>query len=309
MKRLFLIALWGLSYSMTSFAQTTKAADSTLLILEDTLNVLSYSFVNDIDPNTRFASCNIFIKKLVAGLKENHSFNYPFERLAAISIQYPPDSSFRIFSWQLKVDAGNYRHYGAIQMNAKELQLFPLIDRSFEFSIPEDTLVTNREQWYGALYYNIIPHPTANPTHYLLFGLDGYNDLNRRKIIEVLHFDESGQPIFGKKVFSDPYDPNFSNKTRIIVEYAADAATRVNFDRELGMVIHDHIILADGKKLPDGSYVGFKAKKVENQGKQQGQWERIDKVFHQRSAEPPRLDNAQPAKEQYDLFGKKITKN
>lgn len=300
MKRIFLMTLWGLGIALSSVAQTVKAEDSTLLVLEDTLNVLSYSFINDIDPNTRFASCNLFIKKLVTGLKEPFSFDYPFERLSAISIQYPPDSSFRIFSWQLKVDVGNYRHYGAIQMNSEELQLFPLIDRSFEFSTPEDAVVTNREKWYGALYYNIVPHPTSNPTHYLLFGLDGYNDLNRRKIIEVLYF-ENGNPIFGKKVFYDAYDPAFLNKARIIVEYAADAATRVNYDQELGMVIHDHIIEADGKNLPDGSYVGFKAQK--------DKWERIDKVFNQMSTVPPGLENNQPTKEQFDLFGKKINKN
>ena len=136
MKRIILLTLWTLGIAGFSEAQTTKVMDSTLMVLEDTLNVLSFSFVNDVDPNTRFGSCNVFIKKLVTGLKKTNSFDYPFERLSSISIQYPPDSSFRIFSWQLKVDVGNYRHYGAIQMNSKELQLFPLIDRSFELSSP-----------------------------------------------------------------------------------------------------------------------------------------------------------------------------
>lgn len=300
MKRIFIVVTWCFAAGTALDGQSTKMEDSTLIVLEDTLNVLSYSFINDIDPNTRFASCNVFIKKLVNGLKEINSFNYPFNRLSSISIQYPPDSSFRIFSWQLKVEPGNYRHYGAIQINSEELQLFPLIDRSFEFSTPEDTVTNDREKWYGALYYNIIPHPYTNPTHYLLFGLDGYNDLNRRKIIEVLYF-ENGNPIFGKKVFNDSYDSSFADKTRIIVEYAADAATRVNFDEQLGMVIHDHIIDVDGKKLPDGSYVGFRP--------QQGKWERVDKVFNQRNSVPLGLENPKPAKEQFDLFGKKIKKN
>jgi len=300
MKRIFLVSLLSFGFLLSLVAQTSISKESALSVLEDTLNVLSYSFINDVDPNNRFASCNVFIKKLVVGLKEINSFDYPFERLSSISIQYPSDSSFRIFSWQLKVDPGNYRHYGAIQMNSADLQLFPLIDRSFEFSTPEDTVITNREKWYGALYYKIIAHPTSKPTHYLLFGLDGYDDLNRRKIIEVLYF-ENGNPIFGKKVFDDTYDPSFANKTRIVVEYSADAVTRVNFDEQLEMVIHDHIIDLDGKKMPDGSYVGFRA----NQGK----WERVDKVFNQRSAVPPGLENTRPNKEQFDLFGKKINKN
>lgn len=300
MKRILLVSLLGFGFSLSVVAQTSNAKDSILSVLEDTLNVLSYSFINDVDPNNRFASCNVFIKKLVTGLKETNSFDYPFERLSSISIQYPSDSSFRIFSWQLKVEPGNYRHYGAIQMNSADLHLFPLIDRSFEFSAPEDTVITNREKWYGALYYKILAHPYANPTHYLLFGLDGYDDLNRRKVIDVLNF-ENGNPIFGKKVFNDAYDPSFANKTRIVVEYSADAVTRVNYDEQLGMVIHDHIIELDGKKLPDGSYVGFKA----NQDK----WERVDKVFNQRSAVPPGQENTRTKKEQFDLFGKKINKN
>jgi hypothetical protein len=53
-----------------------------------------------------------------------------------MSILSPPDSSFRIFTWQLFVNDSTYRHYGAIQMNQKELKLFALRDKSFEMDGP-----------------------------------------------------------------------------------------------------------------------------------------------------------------------------
>ena len=87
-------------------------------------------------------------------LKTPKSFEYPFPQIERISIQYPQDSSFRIFTWQLFVGKDDYRYYGAIQLNTEELKLIPLVDRSYKIENPKHQVLNNRN-WYGALYYNI----------------------------------------------------------------------------------------------------------------------------------------------------------
>ena len=99
MKRIFfcLTLLLGITANMLS--QDTIRSEMELK--EDTLAVLAYTMVNDSTPDLRFATCARIIPLLVSTLKAENSFEYPFNRLPFISIQYPADSTFRIFSWEL----------------------------------------------------------------------------------------------------------------------------------------------------------------------------------------------------------------
>ena len=129
MKKLLFFIFWmSLTHSIFAQPKTAEPLDrkdfDEIKIAEDTLGVLGYMMVNDSLPEHRFGACKKFIPKLVQALKHKNSFNYPFERLHRISILYPADSTFRIFTWQLYVDKDTYHQYGAIQMNNSELKLF-----------------------------------------------------------------------------------------------------------------------------------------------------------------------------------------
>ena len=232
--------------------------------IEDTLGILSYLIVNDSLEENRFAATRQMIPTLVRALKAPNSFNYPFERLNAVSIQYPQDSSFRVFTWQLFVNGQEYRYYGAIQMNTPELKLFPLIDRSHQLQDPAQAVLTP-ENWYGALYYGIRKIQTKEGPAYLLFGYDAFSFFNRRKVIDVLRF-ENGKPFFGHPVF-----PPTVNKpdpcSRFIIEYTAEASVKLNYDESMQLIVFDHLISVQGRNgqgemmAPDGSYEAFKIKK------------------------------------------------
>jgi hypothetical protein len=117
---------------------------------EDTISLLSFAIINDSFPENRFGATKKMIPTLVQALKTPNSFQYPFSRAQSISIQYPEDSTFRVFTWQLYVDVDEYRYFGAIQMNTGELQLFPLIDRSFDvLSFPD-----GKPQFGAPVFYN-----------------------------------------------------------------------------------------------------------------------------------------------------------
>ncbi len=301
-----------------------------LQVYEDTLAVYAYSIVNAKASNHRFLAVRSFIPTLTKALKEKNSFDYPFERLRTISIQYPKDSTFRIFTWQLYVDSSEYRYYGAIQMNSPDLQLIPLIDRSFEVQDIEHELLSN-DNWYGSLYYNIKDFNTPEGKQYLLFGYDSFENFERfeenankkrelafahsdfqniskRKIIDVLTI-KNGKATFGAPVFihlNQKQQPAFT-KNRVLLDYSAEAAVTCNYDEFEEMIIFDHLMpmnaVVPGEKavnMPDGTYEGYKL--------QNGKWIHIPKVFNTVLEEAPRETPILDQRSK-DLFGKSKDKN
>lgn len=232
--------------------------------IEDTLGILSYLIVNDSLEENRFAATREMIPTLVRALKVPNSFQYPFERLNSVSIRYPQDSSFRVFTWQLFVNGEEYRYYGAIQMNAPELKLFPLVDRSHLVQDPAQAVLTP-ENWYGALYYGIRSLQTKEGPAYLLFGYDAFSFFNRRKIIDVLRF-VNGKPVFGHPVFPATVN-KLEPSSRFVLEYTAEASVKLNYDEAMQLIVFDHLIPVQGRNgqgelmAPDGSYEAFKIKK------------------------------------------------
>ncbi|MBV6438896.1 MAG: hypothetical protein DYG98_19305 [Haliscomenobacteraceae bacterium CHB4] len=267
---------------------------------EDTLALLAYAVVNDSIEQERFAACRVLIQTLVRTLKVENSFQYRFDRLKSISILAPPDSSFRIFTWQLFVNDSTYRYYGAIQMNSPELKLFPLIDRSDELDDRPVYEALPPERWYGALYYTLRQFDTKEGRKYLLCGYDAYSFFEKRKVIEVLGFDTAGKPVFGAPVFDKPGAK--TEELRMIFEYSAEASVRVNWDEQYQLILFDHLIpwpspFGRGiSQVPDGSYDGLRFEK--------GRWKFIDKVFNDVQEEAPRPEPVLDARQDKDIMGK-----
>jgi len=280
--------------------EPTAEAIIQLQAIEDTLGVLGYAIVNDTFEAERFAACRVFITTLVRALKTENSFKYPFERLRSVSILTPPDSTFRIFSWQLFVNDSSYRYYGAIQMNEPQLKLFPLIDRSFEMPTFPVNEQLSHDRWYGALYYNLRQFDTKNGRKYLLFGYDAFEFFEKRKLLDVLSFDKAGNPVFGAPVFEQP---DKEAKHRDYLQYAADAKVRMNWDEQYKMIIIDHLIPLDSPYgrgvtyVPDGSYNAYKFEK--------GAWRYVDKVFDDKQDDVPFPDPILDARKGKDILGKK----
>ena len=297
----FLLFCLFFSASLSAFAQKEKPTPLTdIEILEDTLAVLSFAMVNDSTPVKRYASCQKFIKTLVQSLKHENSFDYPFERVKAVSIQYAPDSTFRIFSWQLYVDINEYHYYGTIQMNQPELKLYPLVDRSEEVEDPYMDILENKN-WYGNLIYNIKSFDTDEGKRYLLFGFDGYRFFTKRKIIDVLAFNDD-KAILGAPIF-EAEDSTIVN--RFVLEYGADARVKMNWHEELDMPVFDHLVeMASPYKgqgnmyIPDGDLDGLKY--------EDGIWKYQRRVYDTIIDEAPRPEpvlNATERKDRIDLFG------
>lgn len=298
------VALLVFTFNLAAQKKTSFSAEelAKFNLSEDTLGILGYAVVNDSLESNRFAACHAMIPALVRALKTTNSFHYPFGQLKNISIQYPQDSSFRIFTWQLYVDKDDYRYYGAIQMNTPELKLYPLQDRSFNVTDIEQE-VLSADKWYGAVYYNLKEASNKNGKYYLLFGFDGYSFFTKRKVIDVLTFGKDGKPIFGAPVFvSEEKGKPSVIKKRLFLEYSAESSVRFNYDEAMQMIVFDHLIPMPGQNnegmvmVPDGSYEAYQLDK--------GVWKYNTRVLHAIMDEAPRPNPVLDAREK-NIFGKK----
>lgn len=300
------LLLLGFSVFAQPAGKITKENLVKLKEYEDTMALCAFLVINDSLPEERFATCKKLITSLVQALKVENSFNYKFDRLKSVSIMYPPDSTFRVFSWQLYVDVDDYRYYGAIQMNSGKLQLFPLIDRSAEVTSEEYDLLTP-EKWYGAVYYNLKQFDTAEGNKYLLFGYDGFSFFHKRKVVDVLSF-KNGKPEFGAPVFvqRDSLGNEIAVRNRLLSEYSAEASFKLNYDENWGLIIFDHLIMMGGNSgqgpgmVPDGTYEGYK---LEN-----GKWVWVEKFWNEVMDEAPRPEPVLDARGGQDVFGKEKRK-
>lgn len=266
------------------FAQE-RLLDEDRIFLDSKQDSLAYygrQIVESDDVAVRFRSDSFFTRILMRALKTKHSFHYPFDSLLTISRVYAPDSAFRIFTWQVSKDEDVHRRHGAIQMNTPDGSLvrFPLIDRSRLIINQADTITSN-EWWIGAIYYRVLMHEWQQKKIYTLFGYDENSIRSTKKRLEVLRFDQGGNPVFGGPFFSFAEDtiPKKS-QSRFWIEYKKNGNARMMYDDELELIIYDHLISESNepaKKFtyhPDGDYEGFKWMK--------GQWMHIDKVFNQK---------------------------
>jgi hypothetical protein len=268
--------------SLCSSAQMlTKTNFSKLKRSEDTLKHYSNSMIRDMDASRRFAADSSFIRNLVRLLKTPHSFYYPFDSLETVSRIYAPDSTFRIFSWQFTKDENTFRQRGAIQMRTEDgsLKLYPLIDMSDFTSAPQDSVRTP-QNWVGSIYYGMIMKTHNNKNYYTLLGFDDNNMRSTKKWIEVLSFDDAGRPVFGGPYFSVKTDSTKPAKVlpRYGIEFKKVGRARLNYDKDMDMIVFDHLISEDNQPdkpftmVPDGDYEGFKWTN--------GRWVHVDKVFH-----------------------------
>ena len=284
---LFLLSgpvLWAQSGTLT--ADDRAALDEA----KQRMTALVETVYTDSSAEARFAACRNLIRELVTSLDRPNSFAYGFGDLPGLSVQYAPDSSFRIFSWELTVDRDGYRHYGAIQRNTAELQLIPLLDRGDDWLENPENAIVRADNWLGYVVYRIAEGGSyRGRPYYFVLGFDSYEAYRRRKILDVLSFDAEGNPVFGLPVFTTYTESDLllAGRARMIMLYGAEASMALRFDPELGGIVYENLILVPGNYgegpvyMPDGSYRMLKLG-------DDGMWREEEQVFDHKYEEAPR---------------------
>ncbi len=234
---------------------------------EGTIKEFGKAMITEDEWFDRFRADSFFTRGFVQALKTPNSFYYPFDSLQTISKLYAPDSSFRIFTWQVVRDFEYNRQRGAIQMHTDDgsLKLIPLFDYSDFTKAPNDSLRDN-QHWIGAIYYKILLNTFKEKKIYTLLGYDDNSARTNKKWIEILTFNTDGKPQFGGKYFQyivdsiKPAQPAY----RFSLEYKKEAKARLNYDDDAQLIVFDHLTSESNEiqnkytLIPDGTYEAFR---------------------------------------------------
>lgn len=194
-------------------------------------------------------------------LSKPQSFDISFDSLKNdMAILVSPDHQFRIINWNIEKSDKTYEYFGFIQSKHtvaekggrlkkknETIQLYPLIDKSQEIKNPENA-ITDNKKWFGMLYYKIVVKKTKTKTYYTLLGYDLNDQYSKRKIIDVLTFDNNGTPRFGADIFV--MEKKFPK--RVIFEYAATCNMSLRYNSQKDSIVFDH--LAPTQPQLEGQY-------------------------------------------------------
>ncbi len=174
--------------------------------------------------SVRLPAHQLFRTGLDSLMKTHSDSLLQLDSIRNLSVLTAPDSSFRLITWLFPFDNGAYKFYGYLQyFNPSDTSwhVKALNDKHKEIDTPEMTQL-RADNWYGALYYDMI----IKENFITLLGWNGYHNQLNQKVIDILHFDTLGKPLFGKQVFANYHD----SVRRVILEYSNDVSITLEHD-------------------------------------------------------------------------------
>lgn len=147
-----------------------------------------------------------------------------------------PDGDFRLFTWNVRHSNGYFLYEGflLVKKGSKHV-LYELWDMTDHIAKPA-TAQLSPENWYGAVYYEVIPVKRGSKTYYTLLGWKGYNTVETRKVIDVLSISGSA-PKFGAPLFLADRHRN----QREVFGFTAQGSMQLKWMPERKAIIVDHL--------------------------------------------------------------------
>jgi hypothetical protein len=221
-----------------TFSSIHAAEDTTLVNREQRLVLLLDDVrkaENDAEKNRTNKLLNSY---LFETLQLPGAYSYPFSKLKSIGFIDSPDGLIRIVNWNVEQDDNTHRYFGYIlrmDEKKKNVQVIEMVDNSFMLP-PQPTEILDANNWYGALYYKIIPFDKGSKTMYTLLGWDGATSASNFKLIDVLYFN-GNQAKFGSPIFK------MKNTTlkRVFFEHSEKATMSLRYEDQYKRIIFDHL--------------------------------------------------------------------
>ena len=234
---LFICAVWNASAGtlLPSVVNTsTGSVTASSVTVAEKLN----TYFNEIDLSENDSitySINEKIKQEVLEFAETDSNFYKISiGSSRIGSVISPDSKLKIISWNYKLQDNAFAYEAVIikNSNKKKPKVKVWSISSKEAFKPTENKTYNSKNWYGSLYYNIIPWKGD----YILLGYSTYNNISKVKVIDFLSLEKK-RPTFGQKVFKK------GNKTysRMVFEYSFMANMSLVYNSETKEFVFDHL--------------------------------------------------------------------
>ena len=203
---------------------------------------LRQATINAANDEQRLAADNEFRKFLKDALNDPSSFKKSFDTIPQLADLRSGDGYFRMINWNVPLDDQTHRYRCYIQFYDKKEKEFKVFDLKQGYRDLEGEVrkVFSEKDWYGALYYKIIPsktRKTGSKRTYMLLGWDGHDEFSTIKVVEVMTITKKGVR-FGADIF----DTEQRNIKRFILEYKADASVSLHYDDKKKRIIFNQLV-------------------------------------------------------------------
>lgn len=198
--------------------------------------------INAPNDEKRIQANKEFTKFLRDALAEDESFETSFDTIPQLGDLRSGDGYFRMINWNVPMDDQTQRYYCFVQYYDKKEKLYKVVElqRGFKRLEGESRKVFSDRDWYGALYYKIIPSKTRSGNRkktYMVLGWDGHDRYSSIKVIDVMIISPRGIK-FGADIFHHTE----RNIKRIILEYKSDASVSLRYDKKRKMIIFNQLV-------------------------------------------------------------------
>ncbi len=224
-------------FALTSFF-TYAEGNPVLQEIEQELDSL-LDVLRTAETNAEKSSANAEFKQLMTqALNEPGALSYDFTLLETVGVIDSPDKQVRIVNWNVEQEDFSHTYHCFVLYNDNkkdEVRVTELVDMSFGMP-SQPTEIIDHENWYGALYYKIIPVKRGSKTIYTLLGWDHNSSLSQIKLIDAMYFTSSavkfGSPIFkmGKET-----------KKRVFFEHSKKTSMFLNYEAHRERIMMDHL--------------------------------------------------------------------
>ena len=218
-------------FSTQAFSQTVDLQAEELK-LEGLLNELRAAKNNE----EKKIKNNAFKAELTKVLQNEVALLYPFSKLTTVGFIDSPDKQMRIINWNIEQDdfSQEYACF-VLHLDKKKYYVNELVDISFGMPLHPSEIIPS-DQWYGALYYKIIPVKKGSKMVYTVLGWDYNSSMSQTKIIDAIYFTGSnvklGSPIF--KIEKETHK-------RIFYEHSKKVTMSLKYEEDRERIIFDHL--------------------------------------------------------------------
>lgn len=164
------------------------------------------------------------------------SYTYNFVKLKTLGVIDSPDKNLRIFNWNVQLEDESNLFFGFIvrKGNKKKNKIIELINKNIVYEMPKE--VVQESNWYGALYYKIIPTKKGKKDIYTLLGWRSNGNISNMKIIDVLQINGNHAKL-GANIFQTKTE----KLKRVVLEYSKKATVTVRYEPKLDRIVFDHL--------------------------------------------------------------------
>jgi hypothetical protein len=179
----------------------------------------------------------VFRAYLLETIQLPESYQYPFQSLTSLGSVLSPDNAFRLYCWNVEMVDETNRFYCFLVRKGKRKNANKVIEFLENSSVKVNSQeVLTENNWYGALYYKIIPIEKGSKQLYTLLGWRSNGNISHSKLIDVISIHGTHVK-FGDLIFKNKQEV----KRRMSFEYSKKSLMSLRYEAHLDRIIFDHL--------------------------------------------------------------------